>query len=170
MSTYYTNLFKIPTFSNIMRISSIETSFLDHPNHTTMIVFMSGCSLRCPNCQNPALQDPNAGSEASVSDIKAELAKRPLCRSITFSGGDPLFQQNELISFCKELSQFVPIAVYTGKALSEVPTELLQYIKFLKTEPYVESLGGVSSATTNQMCWDVVNGVAIQNTQYFKVK
>ncbi len=153
-----------------MQISSIETSFLDYPNHTTMIVFMSGCSLRCFNCQNPALQDPNEGEAITIDGIIHELMKRPLCRSITFSGGDPLFQEEELISYCKELSKVAKIAVYTGKSINEVPIELLQYISFLKTGPYVESLGGVSSATTNQKCWDIADGVAIENNEYFKVK
>jgi anaerobic ribonucleoside-triphosphate reductase activating protein len=153
-----------------MHISSIETSFLDYPNETTMIVFMSGCALRCPNCHNPALQSPSVGEDITLTGLEHELIKRPLCRSITFSGGDPLFQEEVLIKYCKELCKHVKIGVYTGKSIDEVPSELLQYISFLKTEPYVEKLGGVQEQTTNQKCWDVVDGKAVENKEYFKVK
>lgn len=153
-----------------MKISSIETSFLDYPKLTTMLVFMSGCSLRCPNCHNPALQDQNIGSEVTMEELKHELIKRPLCRSITFSGGDPLFQSETLISFCKELSRVAKIGVYTGKSLKEVPVELLRYISFLKTEPYIEKLGGIAEKTTNQKCWDVIDGIPVENNEYFKIK
>lgn len=135
-----------------------------------MLVFMCGCSLNCPNCQNPAIRDPNVGSNISIDELKEQLLKRPLCKSITFTGGDPLFQEEKLIPYCAELSKITKIAVYTGKSINDVPTKLLQHISFLKTEPYIEKLGPVSAITTNQKCWDVVNGVAIENKQCFEVK
>ena len=153
-----------------MKISSLETSFIDYPNQTSMVVFMTGCSIGCPNCHNPALQDPNTGINVTMEEIKHQLIKRPLCRHIVFSGGDPLFQSEELIPYCKELSRLAKIGIYTGKSLSDVPSELLQYISFLKTEPYIEKSGPLSSETTNQKCWDIIDGKPILNTQYFKIK
>ena len=153
-----------------MRISSIETSFIDYPGQTSMVIFMTGCTMGCPNCHNPALQDPNFGSEASVADLKDELAKRSLCRAVVFSGGDPLFQEQELILACKELSKLVKIGIYTGRSLKDVPVELFQYISFLKTEPYIEKLGSVQYLTTNQKCWDIVEGIAVENKEYFKIQ
>lgn len=153
-----------------MKISSIETSFIDYPNRTAMVIFMSGCDIGCPNCHNPILQNPNIGAEISSEKIFAELQKRPLCSAIVFSGGDPLYQSDALISVCKDLHSRTKIGVYTGKTAKDVPEELLKYIDFLKTEPYIEKLGNLSSPTTNQKCWDVQGGVMTLNMGYFNPK
>lgn len=153
-----------------MKISSIETTFLDYPKHTAMIVFMTGCVHNCRNCHNPQLQDPKFGSDITLDEIVVEYKKRPLCKAIVFSGGDPLFQKESLIEYCKELSKIAKIGVYTGYSVSAVPEELLKYISFLKTEPYIEELGGLESPKTNQKCWDVQGGVMVLNTEYFKPK
>lgn len=153
-----------------MKISSIETSFLDYPNHTSMLVFMTGCKLNCKGCHNPQLQDPNAGVEVNIKTLRQELLKRPLCSAVLFTGGDPLFQLDALIGACRGFYGIAKIGVYTGQPIDVVPQELLNYINFLKTEPYIEKLGGLSSSTTNQKCWDVVNGECFLNTEYFKIK
>lgn len=151
-----------------MKISSIETSFLDYPSKTTLLVFMSGCSLNCEGCQNPALKNPSLGYDVDVEYLISEYKKRELCNSITFSGGDPLYQTDPLIYFCKKLSKITKIGIYTGHSLSDVPEELFKYISFLKTEPYIEKRGGLDDNNTNQKCWDIINGIPVENKLYFK--
>jgi len=153
-----------------MKISSLETSFLDYPDRTSLLVFMTGCEFGCKNCQNPQLQDGRNGTDINNAFLLKELKKRPLCTAITFTGGDPLYQYSELLEACKAVFGVVKVGVYTGSKFEDVPKELFQYINFLKTEPYIEALGGVSSDTTNQKCWDVVNGEPILNMDYFKSK
>lgn len=153
-----------------MRISSINTSFIDYPNKTALIIFMSGCTIGCKGCQNPKLQDPNYGFDITVEDIIVSYKSRKLCSGIVFSGGDPLYQYEELLEYCKVLHESTSIAVYTGETFSNVPTELFKYVDLLITEPYIMELGGLNSLNTNQKCWDIIDGVPVENKEYFKEK
>lgn len=152
-----------------MKVSSINTSFIDFPNKTSLIVFMSGCNIGCKGCQNPKLQNPDYGVDIVVDDIVKEYNSKGLCNGIVFSGGDPLYQYGELLAYCKELCSIADIAVYTGETFDNVPVELFEYIDLLVTEPYIEELGGLSDPKTNQRCWDIIDGVPVENKKYFKV-
>lgn len=153
-----------------MRVSTINTSFIDHPNATSLIVYMTGCIHNCDGCHNPKLQDPNYGYDVNIQDIVNIYDSRNMCKSIVFSGGDPLHQYDELLRACKIFKGITNICVYTGEILSNIPKELFDYIDILITEPYRKECGGLSEATTNQKVWDVVNGVPIENNTYFKIK
>jgi len=153
-----------------MRISSINTSFIDYPGKTSMIVFMTGCSHKCERCHNPELQDPSYGYDIAVNELIEQFKNMPLCNAVTFSGGDPLFQFDELLKACKEFSKITDICVYTGETLDKVPVDLLKHIKVLKTEPYIFKLGDISNINTNQKIWDIVDNKPIENKEYFKPK
>lgn len=135
-----------------------------------MIVYMCGCTHNCKGCHNPDLQNPKHGFDISILELLDSYLKMELCNCIVFSGGDPLYQYNELLLFCKELSKSIDICIYTGETFENVPVELFKYIKLLKTEPYIESLGPVTANTTNQQFYDIIDEKPIQNNQYFKVK
>lgn len=87
-------------------ISSIETlGLLDGPGIRT-VIFMQGCGLRCQFCHNPETWDKTSGKEVSVEDI-VTLCKRYKNYygedgGVTFSGGEPILQQ-EFILECTKL-------------------------------------------------------------------
>jgi anaerobic ribonucleoside-triphosphate reductase activating protein len=59
-------------------------------------LFLSGCNHHCPNCQNPETWNESNGIEFDVTakeEIMKELRK-PYITGITFSGGDPLHENN----------------------------------------------------------------------------
>ena len=61
------------------------------------VLFLSGCSLRCRYCHNPAASYVRRGQTRSAADILEELARyRDFLQAagggLTLSGGDPLFQ------------------------------------------------------------------------------
>lgn len=84
-------------------------------------VFLKGCSLRCPWCSNPEniLMKPQNyidnevekifGEYYTVDELKKIILKDKLYYDedggVTFSGGDPLLQSNQLVSLFKELSK-----------------------------------------------------------------
>ena len=88
-------------------VSSIETlGLLDGPGIRT-VIFLSGCGLRCKFCHNPETWNIKNGKEVSVEDIVT------MCRryknyygedgGVTFSGGDPILQQDFVIECTKLL-------------------------------------------------------------------
>lgn len=63
------------------------------------VLWFQGCKTACPGCFNPAARDLSGGQLFSVDQCLHELLKGPLPpQGITFSGGEPFLQKNEL--FC----------------------------------------------------------------------
>ena len=86
-----------------------------------VVLWLSGCSHHCYNCQNPQTWNPDSGiqfDESAKQEIFTELSKDYIS-GITFSGGDPLHEQNldEVLKLVQEISISFPektIWLYTG--------------------------------------------------------
>lgn len=78
-------------------------------------IFLSGCSHRCPNCQNPDTWNPNYGKEITddvLREIANEIKKRDFVRGITLTGGDPLFNPHKTRKLLCELSAYLPLGYF----------------------------------------------------------
>lgn len=71
----------------------------------TVFIRLNGCNLRCVWCDTKYAQDVFGGSEATVADICDEvLIKAPeFFGWVCITGGEPLFQANELESLIRAL-------------------------------------------------------------------
>ena len=86
-----------------------------------VVLWLSGCSHHCYNCQNPQTWNPDSGipfDESAKQEIFNELSKDYIS-GITFSGGDPLHEQNldEVLKLIKQIRISFPektIWLYTG--------------------------------------------------------
>jgi anaerobic ribonucleoside-triphosphate reductase activating protein len=113
-------------------------SLVDGPGVRT-IVFFQGCDLRCKGCHNKSAWDITKGTEVSVDDLVTLLKREVINKKVTISGGEPLMQKEGLVELAKKLNGF-DIAVYTGHEISDVPKELLDNIKYIKTGSFKEEL------------------------------
>ncbi len=76
-------------------IHSYETSAGQDGPGWRLVLFMSGCLLRCLYCHNPDTWNMHAGREMTVDQVWLEISKyMPLLKKggITFTGGEPLVQ------------------------------------------------------------------------------
>lgn len=73
----------------------------------------------------------------TTEEIAEILRQNVLNKKITISGGEPLLQAEALLELVKQLKDF-DIAVYTGHKLEDVPKELFENIKYIKTGSYIE--------------------------------
>lgn len=78
-----------------------------------VVLWLSGCSHHCYNCQNPQTWNPDNGilfDEDAKQEIFEELSKDYIS-GITFSGGDPLNEHNiiEVLSLIREIRDKYPI-------------------------------------------------------------
>lgn len=142
----------------VVYINSIKfnRSLVDGPGVRT-VVFFQGCDLRCKGCQNPSTWEIGKGTKMSTDELVAVIKQNVVNKKVTFSGGEPLVQYEALLEVVKKLDGF-DIAVYTGRSKENVPQELLGYIKYLKTGPYVEELKTTVTpfvGSTNQDFWRV---------------
>ena len=113
-------------------------SLVDGPGVRT-VVFFQGCDIHCKGCQNPSSWKIKAGTEMEVSDLVSILNRNSINKKITISGGEPLLQKEALIELVKGLKDF-DIAVYTGHEEKDVPTELYDYITYIKTGGFKQQL------------------------------
>ena len=84
------------------RVHSIESfGTVDGPG-IRMVIFLSGCPMKCLYCHNPDTWDPKGGTPMLADDILNQYEQaRPFYKKggITVSGGEPLMQ----IGFVTEL-------------------------------------------------------------------
>ena len=126
-----------------LKIGGIENdSIVDGPG-LRLTIFLQGCKNHCPGCHNPQLQDSNGGKYFSIEEIFNIAKKNPILDGITFSGGEPFLQANNLIGLAKlfKLNNY-DIAIYSGYLFedlikSEINLELLKLINTLVDGPFI---------------------------------
>ena len=92
-----------------------------------VVLWLSGCSHHCYNCQNPQTWNPNSGipfDDSAKQEIFNELSKGYIS-GITFSGGDPLYENNldEVLKLVQEIRNSFPektIWLYTGYEWNQI--------------------------------------------------
>lgn len=106
-------------------------------------IWFCGCPRRCKGCSNPELwefQDQYYTSPQLVYDLVKQVAKDHPIDGFTITGGDPLYQANDLqhlIALLRAISE--DILVYTGYSLNEISTDQLNGIAVLIDGEYIES-------------------------------
>lgn len=89
-------------------ISSIESMGLVDGPGIRVVVFFTGCKLRCKYCHNPenwVMQEKNMTSLELVNKIKRFKPYFENGGGVTFSGGEPLLQIDFLIEVCQMLKK-----------------------------------------------------------------
>ena len=89
-----------------------------------VVLFVSGCSHRCCNCQNPKTWDKNFGHPFTekTKEYIFECLSKDYIDGITMTGGDPLYESNldDVLSLVQEIRLSFPektIWLYTGYTL-----------------------------------------------------
>ncbi len=104
-----------------MRYHNITKDDMLNGDGLRVVLWVSGCSHCCKDCQNPVTWDPNGGlvfDEEAKQELFAELSKEYIS-GITLSGGDPLYYGNRTAvgRLIKEIREKFPaktIWLYTG--------------------------------------------------------
>lgn len=116
-------------------VSSIETfSTVDGPGIRT-VVFLNGCRLRCIYCHNPEMWQMSK-KNMTVNELVDRIVRNKDYfgenGGVTFSGGEPLLQQDFLIKVCKKLKKNgIHIALDTAGVGLGNYDKLLKYIDLI---------------------------------------
>lgn len=111
----------------------IKTSVSDGPGIRS-VLFLQGCTRRCPGCHNPELQNPYSGTLLNITDLVEFIKRECVNKRITISGGEPLEQSESLYTLVNILSKAgFDICLYTGFERKYVPTNIVNKLHFLKT-------------------------------------
>lgn len=104
-----------------MNYHNITHDDMNNGDGLRVVLWLSGCSHHCYNCQNPQTWNPNSGipfDNEAKQELFTELSKDYIS-GITLSGGDPLYEDNldDVLSLLKEIKENFPtktIWLYTG--------------------------------------------------------
>lgn len=104
-----------------MNYLKIEHEDVCNGDGLRVVLWLSGCSHNCYNCQNPQTWNPGSGipfDESAKQEIFDELSKDYIS-GLTLTGGDPLHENNldEVLKLVKEFRISFPektIWLYTG--------------------------------------------------------
>ena len=110
-----------------MKFHNITKDDMLNGDGLRVVLWVSGCSHYCEDCQNKITWDPNVGidfDEKAKQEIFDELEKDYI-KGITFSGGDPLYSSNvqDVLALAQEIRKEYhtkDIWLYTGYTLAQL--------------------------------------------------
>ena len=147
----------------------VSDSIVDGPGIRTTI-FCQGCPHHCPGCHNPETWDFGCGTPVPVEDLVDVVRSNPLCRGVTFSGGEPFAQAAGFAKLAKLLKEKgYEVASYSGYTFEELlegsddQKALLAAIDILIDGPFLmaeKSLEIAFRGSRNQRILDVKKSLA----------
>ena len=147
----------------------VEDSIVDGPG-IRVTFFCQGCPHHCPGCHNPETWDFSGGTPMEEEQLVRIVRANPLCRGVTFSGGEPFAQASAFARLGQLLkAQGYEVASYSGYTFEELflgtPEQraLLETIDVLIDGPFIQSQRSLELAfrgSRNQRILDVPRSLA----------
>lgn len=138
----------------------------------SVTLFTQGCPHHCEGCHNPETWDFNGGKEFTpevLNSIVDGLTKNGIKRSFCIMGGEPLCEQNTLltlmtIQYVKQHLPEVKIYLWTGyyyeellKSLDPKIPLILKEIDVLIDGPFVKSLRDITLKMRGSSNQNIIN-------------
>lgn len=123
----------------------VGDSIVDGPGIRTTI-FCQGCPHHCPGCHNPETWEFGVGTQVSVEELLETVVSNPLCRGVTFSGGEPFAQPESFAKLARLLkARGYEVASYSGYTFEQLlrgtaaQRALLETIDILIDGPFLQA-------------------------------
>ncbi len=149
----------------------VSDSIVDGPG-IRVTVFAQGCPHHCEGCHNPETWAFGCGTAMEEERIFQIIRENPLCRGVTFSGGEPFAQAAGFAVLARRLKGAgYEVASYSGFTFEQLlhgsPDQraLLKTIDVLIDGPFLlseSSLELVFRGSANQRILDVPKSLAAQ--------
>lgn len=98
----------------------VGDSIVDGPG-LRCAIFCQGCPHGCEGCHNPATHPFEGGERIAAGELYGRIKSYPLCRGVTFSGGEPFCQPEAFAALARMLKpDGYELAAYTGFTLEEL--------------------------------------------------
>lgn len=169
-----------------MNYHNITTDDMLNGDGLRVVLWVSGCAMKCKNCHNPQTWDFNSGTpftQESMSEILDGISK-PYISGLTLSGGHPLEIENletvrEIVRVVKSKFPNKTIWVYTGFTWEEIKEsyiffwDILANVDVLIDGRYVDELRDITlpfRGSSNQRIIDVQQSIKTDNIVLWQSK
>lgn len=146
----------------MLKFLNTQVTFSEVPDEISLCIEISGCKLRCPGCHSPYLQE-DVGSELTFDTLNELIKANKGITCVCFMGdaGSPM----SIAVFAAHIKSMFGLktALYTGldyhlNSMAEVVIHPhTEWFDYIKTGPYIESLGPLNKKTTNQRMYKKVS-------------
>lgn len=153
----------------MLRYVDYDIVFQEIPDEVTLAVNLSNCPNRCKGCHSPHLLE-DIGEPLTEECLAGWLRKYG--RAITcvcLMGGDASPGEVQRLARFLSRQSVAPVKVgwYSGRP--ELPPGFCaDYFHYVKLGPYIEALGGLKSAETNQRLYRIAGGKLEDITYRFR--
>lgn len=113
-------------------------------------IYFAGCTHACKGCHNKESWCPDNGTlitEEYLDKIINEINSNPILDGITLSGGDPLYNPEEMLEVVKYLKEKTEMNIwlYTGYTIEELRKDnkrmaVLEYVDIIVDGKFVQEL------------------------------
>ena len=141
-----------------MKYVDTAVVFSEIPDEVTLAINISECPIKCPDCHSKHLWE-NIGKTLDGSSLNSLIKKNEGISCVCLMGGDAdVPYVMSLFSYIRKSYPELKTAWYSGQNLSDLPNKIdLSALDFLKTGPYDKNMGPLSSKSTNQRFYKIVN-------------
>ena len=155
-----------------MRYAGINYNDMCAAPGVSVTLFTQGCPHHCEGCHNPETWDFNGGKEFTpevLRKIVAGLTKNGIKRSFCIMGGEPLCEQNALltlmtIQYVKQHLPEVKIYLWSGYYYEELLKSpdpkiplILKEVDVLIDGPFVKSLRDITLKMRGSSNQNIIN-------------
>lgn len=128
------------------------------PDETSLAFTISGCPLRCKGCHSSEYRNGELGTQLTQEYFSGQLKKyEGLISCVLFLGGEWHEQLKTFLTIARKHN--LHTCLYTG--METAPGHLLPYLTYVKTGPWIKTLGGLDSPITNQQFIDLRTGLSL---------
>lgn len=135
-------------------------SLQEVPGEISLIFQITGCPHKCLGCHSLELW-PENGVDLTLSKFLDELSRyENFITCVCFFGGE--WAKSSLIEYLEiAKAKKLKTCLYTGA--NSIHNDFYQYLNYLKTGPWVQSLGGLDSKNSNQIFYDLDKNVILNH-------
>lgn len=151
-----------------MRYTDTMVTFREVPDEVSLCINISGCPNHCPDCHSKELWN-EVGRNFTTETISDLVYHNDGITCVCFMGGDAYIDEIKFfIHFIKNNYPLLKTCWYTGQNRTEESlSDILPYLDYIKTGPYIDSCGPLNNPNTNQRFYKVENKKMIDITNIF---
>lgn len=134
----------------MLKYADTKVTFSEVPDEISLCISLSGCPHRCKGCHSSYLQE-DIGTELNEEILDSLIQKNNGISCVCFMGGDNDLPELHHLAEYIHREHKLKTAWYTGLEFTPTMDRIIaQPFDYIKTGPYIESVGPLSSPRTNQ--------------------